>query len=247
MKASCNLKGKSGIYAIVSENRVYIGSSKDLNERYKRHLSELKRNVHANSKLQKFVNKHGIGAIRFIVVEFCDISDLISLEQKWIDETKSAERATGFNMNPVADKPPMTETTRKKISKAQIGRTAPNKGVPMSDEQRALMTGRKMSDESRGKMREAKLKNPVKYWLGKKHSDETRAKISNAQIGKTVSDESRLKKSKKGIWISPNGQEITILNISQFCRDNNLDKARMCNVYNGERKSHRGYTLKERL
>src|SRR3990167_9077267 len=39
--------------------------------------------------------------------------------------------------------------------------------------------------EIREKMRQAKLRNPTKYWEGKKFSDEYRKKLSDAHKGKT--------------------------------------------------------------
>ncbi len=53
-----------------------------------------------------------------------------------------------------------SEETRKKLSEAAKGRVAPNKGVPMSDEQKAKLSaihkGRVMSLESRKKMSESR-------------------------------------------------------------------------------------------
>lgn len=46
--------------------------------------------------------------------------------------------------------------------------------------------GHKLSLESKEKMRQARLKNPVKYWLGKKRSDEDKLKMSKGQIGRTA-------------------------------------------------------------
>src|SRR5690606_8866441 len=48
--------------------------------------------------------------------------------------------------------------------------------------------GFKHSDETRNKMREAKLKNPSRYWLGKKRPD-----ISEMNKGKVFSAEHREK------------------------------------------------------
>lgn len=54
-----NFKEKSGIYAILKplENRIYIGSSKDFNERFGEHRIRLMKNIHANNYLQNDWNK----------------------------------------------------------------------------------------------------------------------------------------------------------------------------------------------
>ena len=78
--------------------------------------------------------------------------------------------------------------------------------------------GYKMSEESKQKMREAKLRNPVRYWLGKKISKEhnekmqegKRLKAPKPRLGKTFTEESKKKisetlkrKYKAGELISP--------------------------------------------
>jgi hypothetical protein len=49
-------------------------------------------------------------------------------------------------------------------------------------------TGRTHSEETRQKMREAKLKNPTKYWLGKPRDESTRKKISKNLTGRFVGE-----------------------------------------------------------
>jgi len=59
--------------------------------------------------------------------------------------------------------------------------------------------GKKLSEEHKEKLRQAKFKNPTRYWLGKKRSDKTRIKISQAQKGKPLllSEESRKKRGER--------------------------------------------------
>lgn len=79
-----------------------------------------------------------------------------------------------------------------------------------------MLKGTKMSKESRKKMSEAKKKNPVRYWLGKKMPKDAVEKMKKKQmgnkyrLGKSFSEESRKKisktlqrKYKSGELISP--------------------------------------------
>ena len=59
--------------------------------------------------------------------------------------------------------------------------------------------GREMSEETKLKMSEVRLKKPNRYWLGKKRKDETKKKISKSHKGKIVSEETKLKMSEAHI------------------------------------------------
>ncbi len=74
----------------------------------------------------------------------------------------------------------LSEESRQRISDAQIGKKHK----------------KKWSEESRQKAREAKLKNPTKYWLGKNHSEETIVKIKKTVIRKGIGVGEN-----NGIWI----------------------------------------------
>ena len=87
-----------GIYMIYSniDNRVYIGSSKNIKRRLERHLSELKLNKHKNIHLQRFSNKYGIENIKWKILDNCIEDDLLSLEIKRVEEFDSLNK--GFNL-----------------------------------------------------------------------------------------------------------------------------------------------------
>ena len=58
---------KSGIYCIenIITNKKYIGQSIDVNERWRKHISELNHNYHHNDYLQKAWNKYGEKGFKF--------------------------------------------------------------------------------------------------------------------------------------------------------------------------------------
>lgn len=66
-----------GIYKIIINNKLYIGSSLDIKNRIKQHKSDLKNNRHANPKLQNAYNKYH--EFKYEILEkfdFIDIKDL---------------------------------------------------------------------------------------------------------------------------------------------------------------------------
>jgi hypothetical protein len=126
------------------------------------------------------------------------------------------------------------------------------------------------SEEHKKKLSEA-LKGKIPHNYGKSHSEETKRKIGQKNKGRKVSEETRKKlsecrkgekhflygkkrdievinkivkkKSKDFSIINPEGQIIIGKNIAEFCRENDLDKATVCNMLNYKRgiKSHKGY------
>lgn len=102
---------------------------------------------------------------------------------------KSNQREFGYNIENGGNATgKMSEETRQKISAANKGRVSPNKGKPMSDEQK-----KKLSESKIGKTTGPR-------------SEETKKKISEANKGKVVSDDTRQKISniRKTCWADDN-------------------------------------------
>ncbi|MEQ8172689.1 MAG: GIY-YIG nuclease family protein, partial [Candidatus Eremiobacterota bacterium] len=61
------MKKNSGIYCIINRvnQKIYIGSAKNLKDREKQHFSLLKNNKHVNKYLQNSYNKHGYENFEF--------------------------------------------------------------------------------------------------------------------------------------------------------------------------------------
>lgn len=79
-------------------------------------------------------------------------------------------------------------------------------------------------------------------------------KVAGTSTGYTHTNEAKVKitNSKLHTWygfISPIGEEVVITNLTQFCKDNNLNKAAMSEVYHGSRrrKSYKGWTRIDNL
>lgn len=78
---------KSGVYRIlnISNNKCYVGSSKNLYQRQKRHWTNLRGNKHKNIYLQRSWNKNGESLFIFEIISFVREEILLEEEQKWID------------------------------------------------------------------------------------------------------------------------------------------------------------------
>lgn len=95
-----------GIYKIetLHNNKLYIGSSDNIEKRIKTHLSRLKRDIHHSEYLQNAYNKYGKDNLKFSVIEILETSEnKIVREQYWMDYYKSYDRNFGYNMSKIAD------------------------------------------------------------------------------------------------------------------------------------------------
>jgi group I intron endonuclease len=86
-----------GIYKIVNTvtNKVYVGSSKEVEKRIKSHFSMLKKKKHHSVPLQNSYNKHGVDCFTHEVIEECAVDTLFLREQYWIDSLDSYH--SGYN------------------------------------------------------------------------------------------------------------------------------------------------------
>lgn len=82
---------KIGIYKIINiiNNKEYIGSSKNIINRFKIHKNKLNLNKHINIHLQKSWNKYGENNFIFKIIEECDIDKLLIIEQKYLNDIKN--------------------------------------------------------------------------------------------------------------------------------------------------------------
>lgn len=130
MSSSSDIPAVSGIYRIVCTitGKFYIGSTTNLQRRYREHFNELCRRVHCNRKLQNAWDKHGPEAFAFEIIEFVLPPFLLEREQYWIDKLKPS-----FNLAPVAGSALGVKRTPEhieKIRQALLGRVSPMRGIP---------------------------------------------------------------------------------------------------------------------
>lgn len=104
----------SGIYSItnIQNGKLYVGSSNNIERRWKEHKSMLNCNKHHSTHLQNAWNKYGETNFLFEIIEECNTNILLEREQYYIDLYASADDYFGYNESAVAGKPSMTQEQR---------------------------------------------------------------------------------------------------------------------------------------
>lgn len=94
-----------GIYSIKNKinDKIYIGSSIDIQNRWYIHKSDLIKNKHHNIYLQRAWKKYGEENFEFTIIELVENEgDLLEREQYWLDTLESYNSKKGYNINPTA-------------------------------------------------------------------------------------------------------------------------------------------------
>ena len=88
-----------GVYKIINlvNDKIYIGSSKDIVRRWNDHIRSLETNIHANQHLQNAWNKYGRKCFKFEIIEQCDEQYQFEREQYYIDLYKPFQN-NGYNI-----------------------------------------------------------------------------------------------------------------------------------------------------
>lgn len=153
-----------GIFNHIS-NGIYIGqTSQSLSNRTRNHFYHLRRGSHGNDRLQKSFNKHGESAFHDEEIESFDSTDECNKAEVFYISYLRFLGAKIYNLRSGGDGGRfISGSTREKHRISALGKFP--------------------SQESREKMRQAKL--------GTKLSLATKSKISKSQIGKIISPECR--------------------------------------------------------
>lgn len=189
-----------GIYSIthIASDKKYIGSSRQIRQRWVDHMKMLRRGVHHSRTLQRAWNKYGEDAFSFEILEECQDANLKVVEQHYLDTIRPfASQHRGFNENVFADRPPVhyghgrqpwptgmkrpprTEEHKRKLSEALRG----SKKTPRTAEHMANIWAKRRENGTDKHTEEAKRRCGAKN-LGKPLSSEHRKNISAALIGK---------------------------------------------------------------
>lgn len=204
-------------------NKIYIGQTLySLAKRKAQHkysIYELK----LKNKFYNAIRKYGWDNFQWeIIFDNVEPENLGHIEK--ISILKYDTLKNGYNSTTGGEKYEVSETTRKKISNANIGKK-------LSKE-----TKNKISKSNSGKIRtkenrlkiSAACKGIIPWNKGKKYSEEIKNNIS---IGHSC------------LWeiFMPNGSVKIISNLANYCKVNNLNQGHMISVSQGRLKSHKGY------
>jgi len=158
----------TGIYKIVnrSNGHYYVGSSKDIMFRWRRHRRALASGRHHSRRLQRAWNKYGEQRFDFQIIERLSAADLLDVEQRYLDIAKTEPKIT-YNVSFLAGG----------------GCTDP----AIIDKIKRYWT------DSRRKKRANDMTGPKNPFFGKKHRKSAREAVGRTHRGKHLSVEHKKK------------------------------------------------------
>lgn len=192
------ITNKPGTYAIKNtvNNRIYIGSSVNLQERKATHYRYLRLGEHCNPFLQADYNKHdGEKVYEFVALEiFEDVGLLIEREQHYIDQYFDNQDRC-FNICKTAGSQLGTkhsEESKKKTSLALKGRKiSPNTLARLLDKERNPFSKSGVEHPKTGKVMTASAREAIsKALTGREKTEEHLKHISEALTGKPLNPSS---------------------------------------------------------
>jgi group I intron endonuclease len=168
----------SGIYKIVNKinGKYYIGSAKDVYDRWSDHKKDLKKTRHHNRHLQRAWDKYGRENFELVIVETCAPEALLDREQEHLTHCKSVPD-TNYNMIYEAggggDFAPEIIEKMKKNHADFRGEKNPRYGIHLSEETKQKIRAKAIARQT------DPSKRPM---LGKHHSEATRQKLRDIRL-----------------------------------------------------------------
>lgn len=211
----------SGIYQIrcTRTGRKYVGSSIDIEVRWKAHRRELNQRTHCNRHLQQAWIRHGEPRFEFRVLELVEPELLRRKELSWIDRLHATDRRRGFNVNR------RTGGSRPR-GRTWIGFRSPSGRAVRIVNLQNFCRRKQLSATAMGLL--ARGKSKLKSHKGWTHENSVRVR--------------EYIKVHKG-YVDPRGNRVApIRNLAAFCRERGLDDTHMVAVAMGRIASYRGWT-----
>jgi len=192
---------KSGIYKITNKmnGKFYIGSSKDIDNRWNDHKKHLNGDYHCNPKLQHSWNFHGKDNFDFSVIEeVVDSNKLYDREQFYLDTFRPYMRDIGYNICPNATggdnitHSPNRDEFIQKMSTISSGENNPMFGKKHSED-----TINKQKEKAKGRFSLEWFINKYGEDEGKKKYDDRRTMLKNRKINYSYDNKMRGKPGRK--------------------------------------------------
>jgi group I intron endonuclease len=164
---------KCGVYKIQSicnPERVYIGSSIDIVDRWSRHRCDLFKKIHHSRKLQRHYNKYGVDDLTYMILELCTKENIVVREQHYLDTIIHYFNALHVARSCLGIK--RSEVTKQKIREKRKFQTNTNKGMhwKLSEETKEKMKkripwnkGKSLSIEHRENLRISHLEQKIHH------------------------------------------------------------------------------------
>jgi len=212
----------SGVYLIRCRptGKIYVGSAVDLRRRWGIHQRTLRKRAHHNDPLQAAWNLFGEAEFEFEILEYVPKPQLLTAEQKWIDQTRCTDRTVGFNVIALAS------TQNQKTPYTWDGFHDPEGNAVSIVNLTQFCRDHDLDFPSMHRL--ARGVSKLKSHKGWTHVNSVRQR---SYI-----------KSYEG-FVDPQGNPApTITNLAEFCRAKGLDNTHMVAVANGRIVSHRGWT-----
>jgi len=239
---------KGIVYKCVVDGLIYIGITTNLDKRIKEHLRNAPK--YPNRKFYSALN--GANTVEWETIETCNtFNEACHREKYWIDIFNS--NASGLNMTKggqgtFGSKRPKSKKWRKLHAKRMIENN-PRSGIKLDDG-----TRHKISKSVKLAYNENRInvsgKNNGMY--GKQHTDEWKSnhslkikKLHESGRYRKANTKTVEKNSKLWEITDPNGEQVIIKNLSEFCRRNKLSQSSMILVSQGKQKSHKNWTVKK--
>ena len=156
------------------------------------HLEKLDSNYHGSGVLwTKVLKKRPKELIKEEYIKTCYSEEEMNSDEQYYIEVFDTLYPNGYNLTEGGDGGVRCDETRRKMSISRKGKPSPNKGVPMSEEQK-----KKLSESHKGKLHSEETKKKMSISRkgrtspnkGKTMSEETKKKISESLKGRTPSN-----------------------------------------------------------
>lgn len=234
-----------GIYALTWEltDKVYVGLSSRIEQRFLAHLNTLSRKVHDNFKVQEAYHKYGTPSL--LVLEECSIKDLASREISWIKEFDSINN--GFNIIEGGDHSFGCNHTTSQYSKIQILKVFSL--LAKTDLTYKCISERtKVAKGTIATISQSRNHTWLKDEYPEMYTKATRTRDKTANFNRAVSRKNIGTSRYSYVFTSPEGKEYSFSCISTFCREigvfSNIAAAKQgfSRIIHGHRKDYFGWT-----